>query len=71
LQGGDFVLVLGDEALEGFDRAPGALAGGLAEVGFDQLVLRDGVDDLLGLLLERRPAAGAGRGRTGVSRRAA
>jgi hypothetical protein len=53
LQGGDFVLVLGDEALERFHRAPGALAGGLAEVGFDQLVLRDGVDDLLGLLLER------------------
>ena len=44
LQGGDFVLVVGDELLEGLDEAFGAVEGGLAEAGFDDLVLADVVD---------------------------
>ena len=44
LQGGDFVLVIGDELFEGLDEALGAVEGGLAEAGFDDLVLADVVD---------------------------
>ena len=44
LQGGDFVLVVGDELLEGLDEAFGAVEGGRAEAGFDDLVLADVVD---------------------------
>ncbi len=43
LQGGDFVLVVGDELFEGLHQA-GAVEGGLAEAGFDALVLADVVD---------------------------
>jgi hypothetical protein len=44
LQGGDFVLVVGDELLEGLNQAFGAVEGGRAEAGFDDLVLADVVD---------------------------
>ena len=44
LQGGDLVLVLFDELLEGSDDAPGAVGGRGAEAGFDDLVLADVVD---------------------------
>ena len=40
LQGGDFVLVLGDEGFEGLHQALGAFGGGGAEAGFDEIVLR-------------------------------
>jgi hypothetical protein len=44
LQGGDFVFMADDELLEGLDEAFGAVEGGLAKAGFDDLVLADVVD---------------------------
>jgi hypothetical protein len=52
LQGGDFVAVFGDEGFEGLHQAFRALGGGGGEAGFDEGVLRDDVDDLVGLLAE-------------------
>ena len=52
MQGGDFVFVFGDEGFEGLDKVFGALGGGGGEAGFDEGVLRDDVDYLVGLLAE-------------------
>jgi hypothetical protein len=52
LQRGDFILVLGDEALEGFHHALRAFACRSRVARFDHLVLRDDVDELFALLLQ-------------------
>ena len=51
LQGGDLVLVVGNELLEGLDHPLGLLLG---EAGEDHRIEADGVDDLLVPLLDRQ-----------------
>jgi hypothetical protein len=61
LQGGDFVLVLGDEGFECLHQAPGALGGGGVEAGFEQRVLGDDIDDLVGLAPQVQQQIAQGR----------
>ncbi len=53
MQRGDFVFVLLDELLEGLDDLLRALARGFGEAGFEDSVLRDGVDNLIVFRFQR------------------
>ena len=53
LQRGDFVFVLGNEVFKALHQRGGAVAA-FTEAGVQQRVLRDGVDDQVGLLLHRQ-----------------